>query len=77
MHVPKGEGGRGERASPPDFGRSEGAAGSGGAPHYYVPPQIFRLWTMPAFSEYVNFTDDISRVFSLVSRVLPILSAHS
>ena len=30
-----------------------------------------------AFSEYVNFTDDISRVLSLVSRVLPILSAHS
>ena len=29
------------------FGRSEGAAGSGGAPHYYVPPQIFSLWTMP------------------------------
>ena len=31
----------------PGFGRSEGAAGSGSAPHYYVPPQIFRLWTMP------------------------------
>ena len=28
------------------FGRSEGTAGSG-APHYYVPPQIFRLWHMP------------------------------
>ena len=39
--VSKGEGG------PPDFGRSEGAAGSGGAPHYYTPPQIFRLWHMP------------------------------
>ena len=36
----------------PDFGRSEGAAGSGGAPHYYVPPQIFRLWTMPAIHEW-------------------------
>ena len=33
----------------PDFGRSEGAAGSGGAPHYYVPPQIFRLWHMPGY----------------------------
>ena len=21
--------------------------GSGGAPHYYSPPQIFRLWYMP------------------------------
>ena len=27
--------------APPDFGRSEGAAGSGGAPHYYVPPTDF------------------------------------
>ena len=44
-HVPKGEA-RGTHA-PPDFGRSEGTAGSGGEPHYYVPPQIFRLWHMP------------------------------
>ena len=40
-------GGAGGAHAPPDFGISEGAAGSGGAPHYYVPPQIFRLWTMP------------------------------
>ena len=32
-HVPKGEAG-GARAPPPDFGRSEGAAGSAGAPPY-------------------------------------------
>ena len=43
-------GGAGWAHAPPDFDRSEGAAGSGGAPHYYVPPQIFRLWTMPAKS---------------------------
>ena len=43
----KGGGRAGGAHAPPDFGRSEGAAGSGGAPHYYVPPQIFRLWTMP------------------------------
>ena len=43
-HVPKGEAG-----GAPDFGRSEGAAGSGGAPHYYVPPQIFRLLHMPSY----------------------------
>ena len=40
---------RGGAHAPPDLGRSEGAAGSGGAPHYYVPPQIFRLWTMPDY----------------------------
>ena len=45
-HVPK-EGSRGG-VRPPDFGRSEGAAGSGSAPHYCTPPQIFRLWHMPA-----------------------------
>ena len=44
-------GGRGG-TTPPDFGRSEGAAGSGGAPHYYVPPQIFRLWTMPEMQHF-------------------------
>ena len=38
-----------------DFGRSEGAAGSGGAPHYYVPPQIFRLCTMPVICDTVVF----------------------
>ena len=27
----------------------------GGAPHYYVPPQIFRLWTMPEVE--TNITD--------------------
>ena len=41
-------GDRGGALSPPDFGRSEGVAGSGGAPHYFMPPQIFRLWHMPA-----------------------------
>ena len=43
----KGGGAGGARA-PPDFGRSEGAAGSGGAPPYFVPPQILRLWHTPA-----------------------------
>ena len=41
-HVPKGgAGGAGGARAPPDFGKSEGAQ------HYYVPPQIFRLWHMP------------------------------
>ena len=40
-------GGAGGAHAPPDFGISEGPAGSGGAPHYYVTPQIFRLWHMP------------------------------
>ena len=32
-----------------DFGRSEDAASSDGAPNYCAPPpQIFRLWQMPA-----------------------------
>ena len=26
--------------APPDFGRSEGAAGSAGLPHYCVPPRF-------------------------------------
>ena len=26
--------------APPDFGRSEGAAGSGGAPPYFTPPRF-------------------------------------
>ena len=42
-----------EAYNPPDFCRSEGAAGSGSAPHYFTPPQIFRLWHMPA--QYLSF----------------------
>ena len=39
----------GGAAAPPDFGRSEGAAGQrrGGAPHYYQPPRIFDPWCIP------------------------------
>ena len=35
-HVASGE---------PDFGRSEGATGSGGAPHYYLPPRFLDFAT--------------------------------
>ena len=47
--VQRGGGAWGAHAPPPDFGRSEGA------PHYYVPPQIFRLWTMPVICDTVVF----------------------
>ena len=43
-HVPKG--GQGGTCFP-DFGRLEGAAGSSGAPPYFMPSQILRLWHMP------------------------------
>ena len=43
------EGGGGGRVGscPPDFGRSEGAAGQrrGGAPHYYMPPRFLDFAT--------------------------------
>ena len=34
-------------SGPPDFGRSENGGGSAGAPHYYLPPQIFRPSAIP------------------------------
>ena len=68
MHVSK-EGAGGAHA-PPDFGRSEGAAGSGGAPHYYVPPQIFRLWTMPGHSYSVNHIYSHNELMGEESKIL-------
>ena len=38
--------------APPLFGRTEGAAGGGGAPHYYLPPQFEEAIKAPA--KYVN-----------------------
>ena len=40
----------------PDFGQIEGAAGQRrrGAPHYYLPTQIFRLCYTPVLSKNVN-----------------------
>ena len=50
-----GSRGAGGGSCPPDFGRSEGADGSGGgAPHYYLPPQIFRLCDMPGLGAYIS-----------------------
>ena len=50
-----GSRGAGGGSCPQDFGRSEGADGSGGgAPHYYLPPQIFRLCDMPVLGAYIS-----------------------
>ena len=58
----RGVGGRGAHAPPPDSGRSEGAAGSSGVPHYCVPPQIFTLWHTP---DPQVFLRNLSKTFSL------------
>ena len=57
-HVERG-GGRGG-SCPPDFGRSEGAAGSGGAPHYYVPP---RFLDFGPCLQYVSVSQFFIRIF--------------
>ena len=36
-----GTGGAGGAVAPPMFGRIERGGGSGGVPHYYLPPQYF------------------------------------
>ena len=41
----KGE--AGGAIAPPHFGRIEGAAGRGGAPHYYLPPQFEEAIKVP------------------------------
>ena len=40
-------GGQGGHVPPQILTDQKAPPGSGGAPHYYVPPQIFRLWHMP------------------------------
>ena len=47
-HVPKGGGGRGVMCPPQILADQKAPLAGGGAPHYCVPPQIFRLWHMPA-----------------------------
>ena len=45
-HVPKG-GGQGGHMPPQILADQKAPPAAAAAPHYYVPPQIFRLWTMP------------------------------
>ena len=47
-HVGSG-GGRGGKLPPQILADQKGPPGSGGAPHYYLPPQIFRLCNMPVW----------------------------
>ena len=42
-------GGQGGHVPPQILADQKAPPAGGGAPHYYVPPQIFRLWHMPEF----------------------------
>ena len=43
-------GGQGGRTPPQILANQKAPPDSGGAPHYYLPPQIFRLCNMPVYA---------------------------
>ena len=51
-HGPKG--GAGGHMPPQILADQKAPPAAAAAPHYYVPPQIFRLWTMPAYSAHLH-----------------------
>jgi hypothetical protein len=53
------EGGTGGGSCPPDFGSHKAPPGSGGAPHYYLPPQIFRIYNMLELCSLGSIKDDL------------------
>ena len=53
-HVLKGE--AGGAYAPQILADQKAPPGSGGAPHYYLPPQIFRLCNMPGTYTLIEFS---------------------
>ena len=47
-------GGQGGHVPPQILADQKAPPAGGGAPHYCVPPQIFRLWHMPATFGQIN-----------------------
>ena len=65
MHQGEGQGGQ---LPHPILADQKAPPGSGGAPHYYLPPRIFDPWCIPA-ANCVDYTliktwNDIKRVTS-------------
>ena len=61
------KGGAGGQLPPQILEDQKALPGSGGAPHYYLPPQIFRLCNMPAVNQLsrADATIDVQKkVFS-------------